>query len=175
MRWIPFAILLYVVTALQSAAVPFVAVNTIRPDLMILVVVHYALAAGTYDALLACWCVGLAVDLSGISFQNQGNVGVHAFSMGVVAFCIVKVRSFIVRDSLLAQVLLTFTAKLGVDILVGLHMMYAIGGWSRMGDVLTKSVYAAIYTAVLAPYGHWILRNLRNVLGTGTTQRLRMR
>ena len=75
MHLIALVILVYVVTVLQSAAVPFIAVNTIRPDLLVIVAVHYALVARTYDALLACWLIGLAIDLSGISYQNHGNVG----------------------------------------------------------------------------------------------------
>lgn len=174
MHWVAFVILLYVVAALQSAAVPFVAVNTVRPDLMVLVAVHYALAAKQYDALLACWFTGLAVDLSGISYQNAGNVGIHALAMALIAWPIVKMRSFILRDSILTQLLFTFAAKLGLDLLVGLHMMYAIGDWSRLKEVTTAGLYAAIYTAVLAPYGHWFLKRLRGVLGIGAAHRLRV-
>jgi rod shape-determining protein MreD len=175
MHWIAFALLLYVVTALQAAAVPFLAVHTIVPDLMIIVAVHYALAARTYDALLACWLIGLVTDLSGISYQHHANVGVHALALGIIALAIVKLRGLVLRDSVVTQLVATFAAKLAVAILVGLHMMYATDDWSRMGTVIATSIYAAIYTAVLAPYGHWLLRKLRTVLGIGATHRLRVR
>jgi rod shape-determining protein MreD len=175
MHWIALVILVYVVTALQSAAVPFIAVNTIRPDLMVIVAVHYALVARTYDALLACWLIGLAIDLSGISYQHHGNVGVCALSLGLIAVPIVKLRSFIFRDSVLTQLFFTFAAKFALDFLVGLHMMHSIGDWSRMREVVVKGVYAAIYTAVLAPYGNWFLKRMRGALGIGATHSLRMR
>jgi rod shape-determining protein MreD len=175
MHWIALVILMYVVTALQSAAVPFIAVNTIRPDLMVIVAVHYALAARTYDALLACWFFGLAIDLSGISYQTHGNVGIHALALGLIAVPIVKMRYFIFRDSVLTQLFFTFAAKFAMDFLVGLHMMRAIGDWSRMREVVVQGLYAAIYTAVLAPYGNWFLKRMRGALGIGVTHRLRIR
>ncbi len=55
MHWVAFGILLYCVTAVQSAVVPLVAVHTIKPDLMMIVAVYYALTARSRDALLACW------------------------------------------------------------------------------------------------------------------------
>jgi rod shape-determining protein MreD len=175
MHWIALVILIYVSTALQSAAVPFIAVNTIRPDLMVIVAVHYALAARTYEALLACWLIGLAIDLSGISYHGHGNVGLHALALGLIALPIVKMRSFIFRDSVLTQLFFTFAAKFVLDLLVGLHMMHAIGDWSRMREVVVRGMYAAIYTAVLAPYGNWFLKRLHGVLGIGATHRLRVR
>jgi rod shape-determining protein MreD len=126
MHWIAFAILLYIVTTLQAAAVPFLAVHTIVPDLMVIVAVHYALAARSYDALLACWFIGLATDLSGISYQHHANVGVHALSMGIVALAVVKLRTFVLRDSVVTQLIATLAVKFTVAVLVGLHMMYAI-------------------------------------------------
>ena len=175
MHWIALVILIYVVTALQSAAMPFIAVNTIRPDLMVIVAVHYALAARTYDALLACWLIGLAIDLSGISYQKHGNVGIHALVLGLIALPIVKMRNFIFRDSVLTQLFFTFLAKFVLDLMVGLHMMYAIGDWSRTREVVVTGFYADIYTAVLAPYGNWFLKRLRGPLGIGAPQRLRVR
>jgi rod shape-determining protein MreD len=175
MRWVAFAILLYVVIALQSAATPFVAVNSIRPDLMVIVAVHYALAARAYDALLACWFIGLAVDLVSMSYRGRANVGLHALTLSLLAMPIVKVRSFVFRDSIFTQLVFTFLAKLALDLIVGMHMMWAIQDWSRWGEVAATAVYAAIYTAVLAPYGHWFLRRLRGALGIGASHTLRVR
>jgi cell shape-determining protein MreD len=142
---------------------------------MVIVAVHYALAARVYDALLACWFVGLVVDLAGISYRGHANVGLHALALSLLAMPIVKVRSFIFRDSVFTQLVFTFLAKLILDLIVGMHMMWSIGDWSFWGEVATTAIYAAIYTAVLAPYGHWFLRRLRGVLGIGASHTLRVR
>ncbi|MFH1419068.1 MAG: rod shape-determining protein MreD [Planctomycetota bacterium] len=175
MHWIAFAILVYVLTCLQAAVVPFFEVHTIRPDLVLIVAVFYALSARTYDALLACWFIGLAVDLSGISYQHHANVGIHAISLGLIALAIVKLRAFVFRESVLTQIVVTFVAKLLLVLLVGLHMLYVVDDGGRLGDVAVRGFYAAVYTAALAPYGHWFLKRFRTALGIGMTHRLRVR
>ena len=175
MRWIGFVILLYVVTVLQSTLAPFIAVHTIRPDIMVIVAVHYALLVRGYDAMLACWCIGLATDLAGLSYPSDSNVGVNAFSLGFIAIVIVKVRELTFRDSAVTQLVLTFLTKLTLALIVGVHMLYVLDEWHRFGEVATAAVWAAVYTALLAPYGHWMLRRFRGALGIGLPDRLRVR
>lgn len=176
MHWITFIILLVVAAALQKTVAPFLAVHTIRPDLMIVVAVHYALAARAHDALLACWTVGLAVDLTSHSFADAPNVGLHAMSMGLIGLVIVRLRDLTFRESVATQLFFTFAAKLSLSLFTGAYLVYvARQGEGRFGEILLTGFYAAVYTAVLAPYGHWALRRLRSLLGIGSTHRLRVR
>jgi rod shape-determining protein MreD len=176
MHWITFVILLVIATALQKTIAPFVAVHTIRPDLMVVIAVHYALAARAQDALLACWSVGLAIDLTSLSFSGAPNVGLHALSLGLIGLVIVKLRDLTFRESVATQIFFTLAAKLILSLVTGAYLLYVVrDGTARFGEVVLTGAYAAVYTAVLAPYGHWILRRLRNLLGIGTTHRLRVR
>ncbi len=177
MHWIAFTILVYVVTVLQTTLAPFIAVHTIRPDLIVIVAVHYALLARNNDALIACWLIGLAIDLTGLSYSHSGyaNVGINAFCLGLLAMLIVKTRELTFRESALTQLAVTFLVKLSLGVLVGIHMLYALDQLDRLGDILTTSFWAAVYTAALAPYLNWALRRLRAPLGIGVTHRLRVR
>ncbi|MBN2563254.1 MAG: rod shape-determining protein MreD [Phycisphaerae bacterium] len=175
MHWIAFVILLLVVTVLQESVAPFIAVHTIRPDLMVILAVHYALAARTYDALLACWFIGLVIDLTSSSFAVGPNVGLYALSFGLVGLVIVRLRDLTFRESIVTQLFFTFAAKVIVSLLAGVYMLYVVHAPSRFGEILLTGIYAAVYTAVLAPYGHWALRRLRRPLGIGATHRLRVR
>lgn len=175
MHWIAFAILVYVVTVLQASVVPFLAVHTIRPDLLVIVAVHYALAARAHDAMLSCWIIGLVIDLCSLSYAEHANVGVHAISLGLTGLLIVKVRDLTFRDSALTRLIFTFAAKLVVSALAGGYMLYVVRGSQSLDHVLITAIYAALYTALLAPYGHWLLRGLRRILGIGMTHRLRVR
>ena len=172
MRWIAFAILLYVVTVLQTTLAPFIAVHTIRPDFMLILAVNYALMVRSADALLACWCIGFAIDLTGISYTNHSNIGVHALSLGLIALAIVNIRELTFRESPVTQLVTTFIVKLVVALLAGIHMLYVLDQWDRFGEVLTLAFWAAVYTSAISPYGHWILRRIRRPLGIGTTHRL---
>ena len=175
MHWIAFAILLYVVTVLQSSGTPLIAVRSIQPDLLVIMAVHYALLARPLDAMIACWFIGFAIDLASLSFSGHSNVGVNAFTLGLIGFCIVKIRELTFRENAVTQVLFTSIAKFALSLLVGMHMLHAIDQWNRFGEILSAAIGAAIYTGILAPYAHWALRKLRAPLGLGMTHRLRVR
>jgi rod shape-determining protein MreD len=174
-RWISFTIVLLLVTALQKTVAPFIAVHTIRPDLMVVFAVYCALTARTYDALLACWFIGLAMDLSSLSFVAGANVGLHACALGLIGLLIVSLRDLTFRESIVTQLFFTFVAKMLLAVLTGAHLLYVVKSGPRLGEVLLCGLYSAVYTVALAPYGHWAFRRLRNVLGIGLTHRLRMR
>src|ERR1051325_9348445 len=65
MRWVLFAVALYVVIVLQTALMPFLSLHSVRPDLPALFAIHIALAGPGVDAVLAAWIIGLVVDLNG--------------------------------------------------------------------------------------------------------------
>lgn len=171
MRWIAFAIIVYIVAVLQTAVAPFLKLHGVWPDLMVISAVYFALVAKPVDARMACWVVGLTADLLTLSYDGYSNVGIRAVSFGLAAIVIVKVRDFFFRESVWSQLFFTFGAKLFVDVAVGLHMLYVLGQMDRFGAILTTAIYQAVYTAALAPYGHWLLRQLRGPLGVGTAPR----
>jgi rod shape-determining protein MreD len=174
MYWVAFAILLYVVAVLQTAVVPFFAVHGVRPDLMVIVAVHYALSARAADALLTCWTIGLVTDLCGLGYAHHAAVGAHALALGLVGLFIVGLRDFTFRDGVTAQLFFTFTAGLLQSLLVGLHLRYAATSPPAPAEVLLGALYGAVYTALLAPYAHWLLRRLRAPLGIGPPHRVRV-
>ncbi len=171
MRWIPFAILVYLALVVQTAVAPFLSLHGVQPDFVVILAVYYALVAKPPDAMLACWIIGLASDLAGLSFAGHGNVGVRALSLGLISVLIVKVRELTFRDSVWSQLVFTFATKACLSILVGLHALYVAGAALGLNEILARSFYEAVYAAVLAPYGHWMLRQLRGPLGVGPAHR----
>lgn len=177
MRWFPFAILLYLTTVLQTAFAPFIAIHTVQPDLMVILAVYYAMHARRYDALIACWIIGLVTDLAGTSYTDLGysNLGVSALGLGLLGLVIVNLRELTFRESGASQLLTTFLAKLCLNLIVGSHMLYVIDDMGRFGDVFTVAFWQATYTAALALYGYWILKQLRFILGVGLAEGIRTR
>jgi rod shape-determining protein MreD len=175
MHWIGFGIVLYCVTALQASLVPFIAIHTVRPDLMVIIAVHYCLAARSSDAMLAAWFVGLAIDLTSLSYTGASNVGVHALSLGLIGFVIVKMRELTFRESIWTQLFFCFAAKTAMEVLAACHMRFVLDAHPSWFQIVSGAASAGLYTALLAPYGHWMLRRLRGLLGLGTTHTLRIR
>src|SRR5262245_23975678 len=108
MNWVAFSVVLFVLTVLQTAVAPFIAVHTIRPDLMVIFAVYCALSARTHDALLACWIIGLVIDLASLSYADRANVGFHAFALGLLALAIVKTRDLTFREGIASHLFYTF-------------------------------------------------------------------
>ncbi len=174
MRWIAFTILLYIVTVLQTAVVPYLGVHHTRPDLLVILAVYYALTARSQDALLAAWFIGLAADLTGLGLVRHGGIGLHAFTMGLIAILIVNTRDFTFRDSVVTRLVYTLLAAFAQSLLVGLHLYYTAANRPAMIDIVLGSLYSAVFTALLAPYGHWILGRIRTLLGLGAVGRVRV-
>jgi rod shape-determining protein MreD len=175
MLWIGFGVLLYCVTALQASLVPFIAIHSVRPDLMVIVAVHYCLAARPSDAMLAAWFVGLAMDLTSLSYAGSSNVGVHALSLGIIGLVIVKMRELTFRESIWTQLFFCFAAKTALELMVAGHMRLVLDTHPSWFEIVSGAVCAGLYTALLAPYGHGALRRLRGLLGLGATHTLRIR
>jgi rod shape-determining protein MreD len=136
--------------------------------------VQYALTARRDDALIACWFIGLAADLTGLGYPHHASIGISALSMGLIALFIVSVRNLTFRDSVITQIFFCFAVSFLHAALVGAYARYAAPNHLPLWDVLTLGFYGAIYTALLAPYGHWLLRRLRGPLGLGAIGRVRV-
>jgi len=168
-RWISFAIVLYAAAVFQSAAAPYLSLYSVRPNLLVVLAVFYALEARRDDAMLACWMIGLVMDLTGLSYVHHGvsNVGLCALGLGLMSVVIVKLRELTFRESVWSQLFFCFAAQAALFALIALHMAYALHTWEHFGRVVRWGLYAAVYTAVVAPYGHWVLRQFRGTLGVG--------
>lgn len=165
MHWVSFFILLYLAAVVQSTVAPAAAIHHARPDFMVILAVFYALMAPGQDAVLACWIVGLMMDLMSLGYEGRANVGLHAASLGAAGWLIVRVRSLTLRESVGTQLFFTFSATAAVSMLAGAYMMYAARAWNLWAQVVGQSLFTAAYTAMLAPYLHWMLRRLRGPLG----------
>jgi rod shape-determining protein MreD len=175
MRWIPFILFLYFAAVLQTAIVPFFAVHGIRPQLIILIAAYYALSARTSDALLACWCAGFMMDLTSIGFERQAGIGLNATTCGLIALFVLGMRDFMFRDSPVTQLVVSVAFTFLHAAAVGLYLCYAAAHAPAVTDMLLGSLYTAIYTGLVAPYVHWLLRKMRNTLGLGVLGRIRVR
>lgn len=175
MHWVVFSVVVYLFTVAQTALAPFLDVNAVRPQLMVILAVYLALSARVQDALLACWIIGFVMDLTSHSYVSHGNVGLHALLMGTLAMMIVKTRDWTHRDNVVSHLVFTFAGSLFMSLGVGVHALWISDAWGRFDGFLAMSIYTAMYTTILAPYGHWCLAKIRGSLGVGPAHRLHTR
>ncbi len=67
MHWLRFAVLILAVTVLQASVVNTIAVTTldIKPDLLLILLVFFAIYRNTKDAIITSFTIGFAADIIG--------------------------------------------------------------------------------------------------------------
>ena len=174
MHWIVFGILLYLTTVLQATVAPILAVHGVRPDLLSIVAAYYALTARKEDALIACWFIGLAADLTGLGYARHCGLGASSLAMGAISIAVVAIRELTFRESVVTQLIFSFLMSFGLSLLTGLCLYISAANRPPAWDVVQSGLYGAVYTAIIAPYCQWGLRKMRNILGLPITRRVRM-
>jgi rod shape-determining protein MreD len=175
MHWIALAILTYAACVLQTTLMPLIAVQHVRPDLLVFIAVFYALSARKSDALLACWIIGFAGDLCGLSFHDHSTVGLHALIFGFAALATVQLRELVFREHLLTYVFFVVGWILVSQTLEAVFNCWALRSWARLGTWIMFAAYTAAYSLVLAPYVHWALKRARPLLGLDAVRTYRVR
>ena len=141
---------------------------------MSIVAAFFALTARREDALIACWLIGFAIDLTGLGFSRHSGVGPSSLVMGIVCLGVVTVRDLTFRDSVVTQLAASFVISFGFAILTGMYLAFAAANRPATWDVVQSGLYGAVYTAVIAPYCQWVLRRMRNLLGLPVSRRVRL-
>ena len=164
MRWLSFFILAYIALGLETGLARAIEYKSAAPNFVLLAVIFIALSAPRDTALLACFILGAMHD-----FASQGTLGLLAFTYGIVAVFIVSIQQAIGRRNFLAHFILTIVAGIIVAVVVSLH------GWLRPPAPHVYSpapplFYAAIYSAILAPFILGFLQKIRGVFHFQTSR-----
>jgi len=171
MRWIFFLILAYVALVAQTTVGGLLVIHTawagpVAPDVVAMVAVFVAMALrnGT-DAGLACWILGLGLDLaSGPGATTV--VGPMALAYGLGGLMVFQLREMFFRDKILSQVVMTLLFAVATHaIWVTLQALVARAfTWSEYGQMLLQAVLLGAYTAALAPLLHALLLRHERIL-----------
>lgn len=161
MRWIPLAIVAWVMilaqaTLAQVLTIERFSIGTIGPDLLSGLAVFIALyAPRQVDALLAAWGLGLLLDLASAGGPGSAAVvGPMAISYVLAAKVIYSLRDVFFRDRVITRFLLTA----GFCLIA--HGLWVIGqsllawrqcGWADCGRMLIQAAAIAVYSALIGP------------------------
>jgi rod shape-determining protein MreD len=171
MRWIGFILLIALAAVIQTTVVSWIRIHRIGPDLLFLVAVYYLLQAPPAEALLAAWAAGLTLDLF-----SDVRVGTFALSFGLVGLAVIRIREMLFKDHPLTQLVVALVGC-GLSQILARAITALLEPSLQWGlaDVLLGALYTALYTAILAPYGLWLLDRFRGPLGLKPADRLRRR
>ena len=123
----------------------------IRPDLLVVLVVYWALALGAVPGTISGFVVGLVADA-----ELGRGLGPQAGVYALAGYLIGRAGRGLVRDNFLPQALLLFLTAL----LAGMVRTFQSGGEGDVlfGIALLRLLAQALYTALVGPVLYWLLR-----------------
>lgn len=142
----------------QVTVVDLLRIRSVAPDLLFLFAAWICLQRRIDEALFPAWIAGLIKDCASLS-----EFGAFGFLFVFAGVMISTFKDYLFRDSLLVQIGLVFAGALAADFFYGSALARDSHALS-LGWVLGRSVGAALYTALCAPFAFALLDSLRSYL-----------
>lgn len=139
MRWLRFAVLILVVTVLQAGLLRHL---NIKPDLLLVLLVFFAVYSDTSDAIITSFAVGFAADIIGTAMGPQ-----------MISFCLFgTLLAYLNRVIAIRKMLYQGFAIFIVGFLAGIlvnFLHFLKGELSTSYAVLFRT---CLYSAVVGPF-----------------------
>jgi rod shape-determining protein MreD len=149
MRWLRFAVLILVASILQTGPVGIIAIvrPDIRPDLLLILLVFFALRSSSKDALLASFAIGFVADLSNSAMPLMGP-GIISF--GLFGMLLSDLNSVIFVRRVLHQSLTIFLMGC---LTAGLSCLLTfLRAQTVTTNMATEFLWQPLYSAILGPF-----------------------
>ena len=143
MRWLRFALLILAVTVIQKG---LLARWSSKPDLLIILLVFFAIYYNTSEAIISSFTIGFAADLVGSPMP----MGPHMISFGLFGTLLAYLNRVIAIKRMPYQALAIFAAA----ILTGLlsHLLAYISGEPIAGNIYAVVFVTALYSSIVGPF-----------------------
>jgi len=144
MRWFRFALLILAVTVLQKG---LLARWSSKPDLLVILLVFFAIYYSTSDAIISSFTIGFAADLVGSPMP----MGPQMISFGLFGTLLAYLHRVIAIKRMPYQALAIFATS----ILTG-AMTYLLAYLTK-GEPVTANIYAVVfltslYSSIVGPF-----------------------
>lgn len=152
MRWLRFTVLILVAAILQTSVVSLLGLTTahIRPNLLLILLVYFAVHAPGPYGILTSFTIGLGADLIG------SGMGPLMVSFGLTGSLITELRKLIVLRGILNQIIVVLSAGI-VSGLLSLPL-YAVKGCPLPTGRWQLILWEPLYSALLAPMLFWMIK-----------------
>lgn len=162
MRWWRFVFVIIVVAVLQtSAAMNLLSLTDLRisPDIILILLVYFAVYCDVYDAVIISFAFGFAADVAG------GVMGPHFISYGIVGSAIAHIRKIILLKKTGQQAMTVFVTGILTESVVLILTGLKAAGLAKAGvfEIFAVSGYSAILWFLIK----WPVTKIGKWLGVG--------
>ncbi|OHB56237.1 MAG: rod shape-determining protein MreD [Planctomycetes bacterium RBG_13_44_8b] len=146
MRWLRFAVLVIVTTIFQTSLVDIIAVTSsnIKPDLLLVLLVFFAVHLSNIDAVITSFIIGFAADII------SPTMGPQIISFGLFGTLLADLHGVIAIKKWSYQTLAIFVIGLLTAALV--HFLVFLKSESMPSDTYTKLFWTPLYSAIIGPF-----------------------
>lgn len=148
MRWIFFYIVLLLVTLANAStlldATAIGALNT-KPDLLLIILVFFAINCETSDAIICSFAIGFAADISSSSMT----MGPCIISYGILGSALSFLRRSVIMDKFIYQIFCIFIVGLVGGMMVEGMIYSKLDGYTA--NSVTAVAMSALYSALVGP------------------------
>jgi rod shape-determining protein MreD len=146
MRWFRFAVIIVVATVLQTSLVDVIAATSadIKPDLLLILLVFFAIHSDPTEAVITAFATGFAADIIG------STMGPQIISFGVFGTLLADLHRVIALRKKSYQALGIFVTGFLTSALALLLMFLAAEPGAA--NAYTKLFWTPLYSAILGPF-----------------------
>ncbi len=160
MRWFSFTILLVLFTLLDAGnTVNYIAIGpmNVRPDLMLLMMLFFAVNSDIYTATIASFTIGFAVDIA------SSSIGPYMISFGIIGSLASMMDREMVMKNMVRQGIIIFIIGIAAHGLAYGLTILKPGGPSP--DIFLYLTWNTVYTAAIGPFLWMLLSGISPVFG----------
>ncbi len=162
MKWWRFAFVVLIVACLQaSAAMNLFSLTNMRikPDVLLILLVYFAVYCDSYDAVIISFSLGFAADISGMV------LGPHIISYGIIGSVLAHIRKIILLKSTGQQAIAIFVVGFLVETIALLFTETKASELIKTG--LPEIFAVSLYSAVLWFLLKWPVSAIGKWMGVG--------
>ncbi|MHC4758797.1 MAG: rod shape-determining protein MreD, partial [Planctomycetota bacterium] len=143
MRWIRFALLVLVTAILQAGLVNVLSLTSlnIKPDLLLILMVFFAVFSNTRDSIITSFSIGFASDITGTAAMGSGML-----SFGICGTILAYMTRLIIIRKMPHQALIIFLTASLTGLCV--HLLNAIKTPQTPDFIYSAILGMALYSAV---------------------------
>jgi len=143
MRWLRFAVLILAVTVLQKG---LLARWSSKPDLLLILLVFFAIYCNTSEAIISSFTIGFAADLVGSPMP----MGPQMISFGLFGTLLAYLNRVIAIKRMPFQALAIFVTSVLTGILT--HLLANITGEPIPSNIYTVVLVTSLYSSIVGPF-----------------------
>ena len=154
MRWFRFSIFVIAVTLIQAGLVDIISLVNVRPDLLLILLVFFAIYCDTTEAIISSFAIGFAADVIGSA------MGAQMISFGLFGTLLAYLHRFIaIREMPYQSLAIAMTGLLAGGLAFFLTYLKSQTTPPNMFTVLLGT---SLYSAIIGPFlflpSAWLMR-----------------